>query len=162
MKYTELQVTTNFSFLKGASHPEEIMEQAAALGYRQIGITDVNSFAGIVRAHVAAKNHGIRLIPGVHLELQDGTPLLAYPTNRMGYASLCDLLTTGNLRAEKGECILYKQDVYNHVDDLIFIVLPPIQLEEGWKLTGNFIQDLKEYQNHIASRLYIAAHRRYH
>ena len=111
MKYTELQVTTNFSFLKGASHPEEMMEQAAALGYQQIGITHVNSFAGIVRAHVAAKNNGIRLIPGVHLELQDGIALLAYPVNRKGYASLCKLLTTGNLRAEKGECLLYKEDM---------------------------------------------------
>ena len=64
MSYTELQVTTNFSFLRGASHPEELVEQAAAYGYNEIAITDRNSFAGLVRAHVAAKAKGIRIIPG--------------------------------------------------------------------------------------------------
>ncbi|HSB94051.1 MAG TPA: error-prone DNA polymerase [Flavitalea sp.] len=162
MNYTELQVTTNFSFLKGASHPEEIIEQAVALGYRQIGITDVNTFAGVVRAHVAAKNNGIRLIVGVHLELLNGTSLLAYPTNRKGYASLCHLLTIGNLRAEKGDCILYKQDLYDHCGDILFIALPPIQLEANWKVPDSFISDIKEYKQHLSSCLYIGAHRRYY
>ena len=63
MSYTELQMTTNFSFLRGASHPDELVEQAAAYGYTAIAITDRNSFAGIVRAHVAAKAKGIRIIP---------------------------------------------------------------------------------------------------
>ena len=73
--YTELQVTTNFSFLRGASHPEELVEQAATLGYREIAITDRNTFAGIVRAHVAAKANGIRIIPGCRLDLLDGPSL---------------------------------------------------------------------------------------
>src|ERR1022692_3756602 len=72
MKYTELQVTTNFSFLRGASHPEEMAGQAAALGYTEIAIADLNSFAGIVRAHAAAKKMGIRMIPGCRLDLLDG------------------------------------------------------------------------------------------
>ena len=69
MGYTELQVTTNFSFLRGASHPEEMVEQAATYGYTAIAITDRNSFAGIVRGHVAAKKFGIRIIPACRLDL---------------------------------------------------------------------------------------------
>src|SRR5205809_961926 len=112
MNYTELQVTTNFSFLRGASHPEEIVEHAAALGFREIAITDRNTFAGIVRGHAAAKKKNIRIIPGCRLDLLDGPSLLAYPTNRQAYSQLSNLLTKGNLRAEKGECFLYKADVY--------------------------------------------------
>ena len=81
MSYTELQVTTNFSFLRGASHPEELVEHAAELGYTEIAITDRNTFAGIVRAHAAAKKKGIRIIPGCRLDLIDGHSLLAYPMN---------------------------------------------------------------------------------
>ena len=77
MSYTELQVTTNFSFLRGASHPEELLEQAAAYGYKKIAITDLNSFAGLVRGHVAAKAYGIRIIPGCCLDLLDGPGLLS-------------------------------------------------------------------------------------
>src|SRR4051812_45200850 len=112
--YTELQVTTNFSFLRGASHPDELVEQAAAYGYIEIAITDRNSFAGLVRGHVAAKTKGIRIIPGCCLDLLDGPSLLAYPTNVEAYSQLCSLLTAGNLRAEKGECHLYKADVYQY------------------------------------------------
>ena len=103
MNYTELQITTNFSFLRGASHPEELAEQAAALGYKAIAITDRNSFAGIVRAHAAAKKYGIRIIPACRLDLLDGLSMLAYPTNSKAYSQICNLLTTGNRRAEKGE-----------------------------------------------------------
>src|SRR4051812_39515962 len=104
MCYTELQTTTNFSFLRGASHPAEMVEQAAAYGYREIAITDRNSFAGIVRAHTAAKANGIRSIPACRLDILDGPALLAYPTNKDAYAQISALLTTGNLRAEKGDC----------------------------------------------------------
>ena len=113
--YTELQVTTNFSFLRGASHPDELVVKAGALGYKRIAITDVNSFAGIVRAHAAAKKSGMSIIPGCRLELLDGPGLLAYPCNQAAYSQLCNLLTTGNLRAEKGECHLYKNDVYKTI-----------------------------------------------
>src|ERR1700733_892553 len=104
MSYVELQVTSNFSFLRGASHPEELVEQAAAYGYQEIAVTDRNSFAGIVRAHVAAQKGKIRLIPACRLDLLDGPSLLAYPTNRPAYSLLCNLLSSGNLRAEKGTC----------------------------------------------------------
>ena len=108
MRYTELQVTTNFSFLRGASHTEELVEQAAIYGYDRIAITDRNTFAGIVRAHSAARKKGIKIIPACRLDLLDGQSLLAYPTDKDAYSGLCQLLSTGNLRADKGECHLYK------------------------------------------------------
>src|SRR3954454_10293892 len=104
MNYTESQITTNFSFLRGASHPEELIEQAAIYGYREIAITDRNTLAGIVRAYAAAKAKGIRIITGCRLDLLDGISLLAYPTNKEAYEQLCALLTRGNMRTEKGKC----------------------------------------------------------
>ena len=161
MSYTELQVTTNFSFLRGASHPEELVEQAAALGYTAIAITDQNSFAGIVRAHVAAKAKGIRIIPGCYLRLLDGPGLLAYPTDSNAYSQLSTLLTTGNLRAEKSECHLYKADVFKIAKGLKWIMLPPALLNQSFELEPAFYISLKEYQGVFGNDLYLAAARRY-
>src|ERR1044072_7778933 len=97
MNYTELQVTTNFTFLRGASHPEELVQQAVALGDTQIAITDRNSLAGIVRSHAASKRlENTRIIPACRLDLLDGINLLAYPTNLKAYSHLTNLLTIGN------------------------------------------------------------------
>ncbi|HAC23615.1 MAG TPA: error-prone DNA polymerase, partial [Cytophagales bacterium] len=112
--YSELQTTSNFTFLRGASHPEELVQRAAELGYEAIAITDRNTLAGIVRAHAAAKKHGIRFIPACRVDVQDGPSLLAYPTNIHAYARLSHLLTVGNLRTEKGKCELFRADVYAH------------------------------------------------
>ena len=161
MEYTELQVTTNFSFLRGASHPEELVTQAAALGYKQIAITDRNSFAGIVRAHAAAKINGIRIIVGCRLDLLDGFSLLAYPTNMAAYSQLSNLLTLGNRRAEKGECHLYKADVYKYASDVKFVVLPPGELNELFEFDKSFEIVLKEYYTIFGADLYIAASRKY-
>ena len=161
MSYTELQVTTNFSFLRGASHPGELVEQAAAYGYKEIAITDRNSFAGLVRGHVAAKRKGIRIIPGCCLHLLDGPGVLAYPTDSNAYSRLSTLLTTGNLRAEKGECHLYKEDVYQHAKGMKFIVLPPAALDEAFRFDPSFTASLNEYREAFGSSLYIAASRRY-
>lgn len=161
MNYTELQVTTNFSFLRGASHPEELVEQAATLGYDAIGITDRNSFAGLVRGHVAARTQGIRMIPGCRLDLLDGPSLLAYPTNQKAYSRLSHLLTTGNLRAEKGECHLYKTDVYEHAADTKFIILPPGILDARFQLDPLFEKAVSEYYDVFGNNLYVAVSRRY-
>ena len=161
MSYTELQVTTNFSFLRGASHPGELVEQSAAYGYKEIAITDRNSFAGLVRGHVAAKRKGIRIIPGCCLHLLDGPGVLAYPTDSNAYSRLSTLLTTGNLRAEKGECHLYKEDVYQHAKGMKFIVLPPAALDETFRFDPSFTASLNEYREAFGSSLYIAASRRY-
>src|SRR5688572_21750278 len=114
MNYTELHITTNFSFLRGASHPEELVDQASTYGYSAIAITDRNTFAGLVRAHSAARKTKTKVIPGCRLDLIDGPSLLALPTNLEAYSQLSNLLTVGNLRTEKGQCHLYKADVYAH------------------------------------------------
>lgn len=161
MKYTELQVTSNFSFLRGASHPDELVEQAAAYGYTKIAITDRNSLAGIVRAHVAAKAKGIGFIPACRLDLLDGPSLLAYPTDTAAYSRLSALLTTGNLRAEKGDCHLYKADVYAHAEGIKFITVPPLALNTLFDLDSSFKDALKEYREAFGNDLYLAATRSY-
>jgi error-prone DNA polymerase len=161
MKYTELQVTSNFSFLQGASHPDELVEQAALYNYSAIAITDRNTLAGIVRAHVAAKAKNVKFIPGCRLELLDGTSLLAYPTNKSAWSRLSELLTIGNLRAEKGECFLYKKDVYEHAKELKFIAVPPFGLNAVFEFEDSFKRDLKEYRDAFGNDLYIAASRKY-
>ena len=188
MKYTELQVTTNFSFLRGASHAEELVEQAAIYGYDKIAITDRNTFAGIVRAHAAAKKKEIKIIPGCRLDLLDGHSLLAYPTDKDAYSGLCQLLTTGNLRAEKGECHLYKADVYAQAKGIKFVVIPPDALDQSFNFDprlndsrpndsspsvparvgrgavgqASFEIILNEYREAFGKNIYIAATRRYH
>lgn len=161
MNYTELQVTSNFSFLRGASHPEELMQQASNYGYREIAITDRNTLAGVVRAYAAAKSKGIRLITGCRLDLIDGVSLLAYPTNKSSYEQLCTLLTKGNLRTEKGECDLYKKDVYEHSKGLKFIVIPPASLNTSFDFENDFKNTLAEYAEAFGSDLYIGATRSY-
>src|SRR3954470_8411881 len=104
MNYADLQVTTHYSFLRGASSPEELFSAAALLGIKALGIVDRNSLAGMVRAHEAAKATGLRLIVGCRLDLQCGTSLLVYPTDRLAYARLCRLLSLGKHRAGKGKC----------------------------------------------------------
>jgi error-prone DNA polymerase len=161
MQYTELQVTSNFSFLRGGSHPEELVAQAVALGYTEIAITDHNTLAGVVRAHTAAKASGIRIIVGCCLDLKDGPSLLAYPTNLDGYSRLSHLLTTGNLRTEKGQCELYKKDVYDHKEGILFAVIPHTKLNEHFDYNDSFKQALEEYQQNLKGQLYLIATRLY-
>lgn len=157
MEYAELQVTSNFSFLKGASHPEELVEAAILLGYKAIAITDHNTLAGIVRAHKAANGKDIRLIPACRLELLDGHPLLAYPTNKEAYGLLSSLLTKGNLRAEKGQCHLYKADVYAHAKGIKFIAVPPAVLNSNFEFAQEYISTLQEYKVALGNSLYLGA-----
>lgn len=157
MNYTELQVTSNFSFLRGGSHPQELVAQAAALGYSAIAITDRNSLAGIVRAHMEAKQAGIRFIPACRLDLMDGTSLLAYPTDHAAYARLSALLTLGNLRTEKGKCELYKADVYAHCEGILFIAVPPERLNSRFEFDCDFLNDLAEYKRNFGRAVYVAA-----
>ncbi|MCX2574149.1 error-prone DNA polymerase [Pedobacter sandarakinus] len=161
MSYCELQVTSNFSFLRGASHPEELVEQAAAFGYPKIAITDVNTLAGIVRAHVAARKHDISIIPACHLMLLDGPGLLAYPTNREAYGRLSAMLSEGNFRAEKGKCFLYKKDIYLNQKDILFIAIPPEALTDGSQFSKNFLADLQDYKANLGASLYLAVNKNY-
>lgn len=161
MGYTELQVTSNFSFLRGASHPEELVEQAAKLGYKAIAITDRNTFAGIVRAHAAAKKVGIHFIPACRLDLIDGPSLLAFPTDVKAYSRISNLLTVGNLRTEKGLCDLYKEDVFHHAKGTRFVVVPPATLNQAFEFEPSFKEDLKEYREAFGENLFMAASRAY-
>jgi len=122
--YAELQITSNFSFLRGASHPHELAATAAALGLRAFALTDRNTLAGIVRAHVAAKDAGIRFVVGARLDLQDAPSLLVYPTDRSAYGRLARLITLGRRRAPKGQCWLNLADVLAHGEGQIWIVHP--------------------------------------
>jgi len=123
MSYAELQVTTHFSFLRGASSPEELFSAAALLGVTALGVTDRNSLAGIVRAYEAAKVTGVNLIVGCRLDLEDFPSLLVYPTDRKAYARLCRLLTIGKGRAGKGKCQLFWKDVQEWSEGLIAILV---------------------------------------
>jgi error-prone DNA polymerase len=126
MRYLEFAVASNFSFLRGASHPEELMVHAAHIGIAGLGLCDRNSVAGVVRAHLAKReqNLSLRYHPGARLVFADGTPdILVYPRDRAGWGRLTRLLTLGNLRAEKGECILRLDDLLSHVFGLELIVM---------------------------------------
>src|SRR3974390_1123495 len=126
--YAELSVTTNFSFLRGASHPQELVARADELGLTAIGITDRNSFAGVVRAYDEAKKRKIKLLVGTQLVTTDGFEVLTYPSDRAAYGRLCRLVTTGNLKAKKSECHLTFDEILNVAEDQIFIALPPADL----------------------------------
>ena len=126
MRYLEFATTSNFSFLRGASYPEELMVQATHLGLAGIGLCDRNSVAGVVRAHLVKREQNLPLKyhPGARLVFADGTPdILAYPRDRGGWGRLTRLLTVGNLRAEKGECILTFDDLLTHVFGLELVVM---------------------------------------
>ena len=130
--YAELQVTTNFTFLTGGSHAEELVAAAKALGLCAIAVTDRNTLAGAARMHLAAEEAGLKLVVGARLDLEDsglqdnGAPgLLCFPTDRAAYGRLSRLLTLGQRRAGKGQCRLTLADVAAHAHGQIFIALPP-------------------------------------
>src|SRR5262245_10934739 len=100
--FAELHCKSNYSFLDGASHPEELVARAAALGYRGIAITDECSLAGVVKAHIEAKRHAIKLVIGAEFILTEGIKLVMLAPNRVAYGHLSTLITRGRRRAEKG------------------------------------------------------------
>ena len=130
--YTEFATRSNFSFLEGASHPEELICMTAQLGLAGLGLADRNTVAGVVRAHTARRDIGEqtgaapRYHPGARLVFNDGTPdILAYPETRAGWGCLCRLLTLGNRRAKKGECHLALSDLLEWCAALQLVVMPP-------------------------------------
>ncbi|NIV18574.1 MAG: DNA polymerase III subunit alpha [Woeseiaceae bacterium] len=128
--YAELHALSNFTFLRGASHPEELVETAAALGYEALAITDECSMSGIVRAHTAAKEHGLRLIVGSELKLRSGRKLVALAQNRSGYAALCELITRARRAAEKGSYELTRLAFEDGLPDCLVLWVP----DETWSL----------------------------
>ncbi len=148
-RYAELQVTSHFSFLRGASSCEELFAQAAYLGIEALAVTDRNSLAGIIRAYEAAKATGIRLIVGCRLDLTDGTSLLVYPTDRPAYARLCRLLSLGKNRGGKAKCLLSWPDVLDYGEGMLAVLLP----DAADELCGFHLQHLA---NGFGDRAYMA------
>lgn len=145
--YAELHCRTNFTFLEGASHPEELSLQAAELGYAALAVTDRNSLAGVVRAHVAAKEAGVKLLVGAEVSPVDAPPVLLWATDRAAYGRLANLLTVGRRAAPKGECRLTFHDVAAHAEGLLAGVL----------LRPASVEDCRRYRDVFAVRCYAVA-----
>ncbi len=166
MPYAELQVASAFSFLRGASSPEELAATASALGLSAIGIIDLNSVAGVVRMYDAAKQVGIRLMVGARLSFRDGTPdLLCYPRDRAAWGQLTRLLTVGKGRVPHGDtgeaakatnrCFLRYADLLDHGEGQLLLVVAPDRLDAG------FQANLQRLKADYRGRAYLAASRRY-
>ncbi len=140
--YVELAAASNFSFLRGASHAEELVVRARELELDGLAITDRNSVAGVVRGHMAAKEAGLRFAPGCRLVFMDGTPdIFVWPERRQAWGNLCELLSLGKRRAPKGECHLALEDLMSHGGGLLMAAYPdpnqPVNIKQH-------LQQLKE------------------
>ena len=153
--YAELQVASHFSFLRGASSPDELVLRALELGLGAIAITDRNSLAGVVRAHQAAKEAGMRLVIGARLDFVDAPSVLAFPRDRAAYGRLSQMLTDGKMRAEKGQCRLVRDDLFACGDGHRLILLPDEQPGD------DFVQHLQALRRRFGKALALAAHHLY-
>ena len=154
MGYAELHCKTNFSFLQGASHADELIGRASELGYAAIAVTDTDSLSGVVRAHTAAKQASLKLIVGAEISLKDAPPLVLWAPDRAAYGRLSRLITVGRRRAEKGSCLLYWNDVVQHADGLIAGALPWVSLDSRAEPT---IKALSHVRDHFGSDAYLLA-----
>lgn len=154
--YAELHCVSNFSFLRGASHPEELAERAHELGYSALAITDECSMAGVVRAHEQARKHGLKLIIGSEFRTADGMHLVLLAPNQTAYAQICGLITLARRRARKGKYELSRSDVQNGgLDDCLALWIPPAQplpSHAGW------LRELFPQRCWIAAELHRGAH----
>jgi len=166
MPYAELQVASAFSFLRGASSPEELAATASVLGLSAIGVTDLNSVAGVVRMWDATKEVGIRLVVGARLSFRDDTPdLLCYPRDRAAWGRLTRLLTVGKGRVPHGDtsdaakatnrCFLHYADLLEHGEGQLLLAVAPN------RINASFRENLQRLRADFRGRAYIAASRRY-
>ena len=155
MSYAELQVTSHFSFLRGASSPAELVLQAHTLGLSAIAIADRNTLAGVVRAYQAAKETGLRLVIGARLDFVDIPSLLCFPEDRAAYGRLSQMLTDGKMRSEKGQCRLTRDDLFAYGDGQRLIALPVEQPDAA------FADYLKVLKRRFGRSVYLAAHHLY-
>ncbi|MDD5329714.1 MAG: error-prone DNA polymerase [Sulfuricella sp.] len=147
--YAELHCLSNFTFLRGASHPEELAAQAKALGYAAIAVTDECSLAGVVRAHVAAKEHGIKLVVGAEFRLADGPRLALLATDREGYGNLSQLITTARRAAAKGSYRIERRDLEPGPASCLALLLPDEAAEPG-------LESAHWLAEHFPSRAWLA------
>lgn len=157
--FVELVAASNFSFLEGASHPQEIVLRAKELGLRGIGLADRNSLAGVVRAHTAAKDAGISFVAGARLVTDCGFEVVAYPKDRAAYGRLTRLLTQGNRRAKKGSCFFSFQELLAAQAGQIFILLPP--RSDASRLDDQFTAKAQQLAHKAQGRTYLAARSHY-
>jgi error-prone DNA polymerase len=160
--YAELDITSNFSFLRGASHPDELVYRAAELGHAAVAVTDLNTLAGVVRAHQAAKQASIPLCVGSRLAFTDAPDVLVWAQNRAGYANLCRLLTRGKRRAPKGECHLALADLLESCDGLLAALVPQrIDPAAGDADQARLFTIAAELRDALGDRLSLAISRMY-
>jgi error-prone DNA polymerase len=164
--FAELGALTNFSFLEGASHPHEMVETAKALGHAAIGVADRNSFAGVVRAHVAAKadpqkdgTKDFPFLPGVRLCLTDGCEYLAWPTDMAAWGRLTRLLSQGRMAAPKGECRIDREGLIAHAKGSVMALVAPEDI--GAEFAARLRADAMALHPHLAMPLFCAAAHRY-
>ena len=150
--FAELHCLTNYSFLRGASHPDELVQRAAELGYAALAITDRNSLAGVVRAHAAAKPLGLKLLIGAEVSVQDSSTAVLLCMNRQGYGRLARLLTLGKRRTTKGDCQLHFRDLAEHHDHLLGCVLLDQEHPEAQ------IPELRRWKTVFGDRCYALGH----
>ncbi|MDO1584796.1 error-prone DNA polymerase [Rhizobium oryzicola] len=158
--FCEIGARTNFSFLEGASHPEEMVEEASKLGLHGLGIADRNTVAGVVRAHAKLRDMkaktNLRVQPGARLVFADDTPdMLAFPIDRQGWGHLCRLLSQGNLRTEKGNCLLYRDDLLEWGDQMMLALLPGRNLLANGQARESFPDLLSRLKSRFGARFYL-------
>ena len=124
MMYAELHCVSNYSFLRGASHPEELVKKAASLKYNAIALTDECSVAGVVKAHIAARDHGIKLIVGSEFKFSEDITIVLLARNREAYGQICSLITSGRRRSEKGKYRLSLSDLELTTSECLAIWIP--------------------------------------
>ena len=149
--YAEVAARSNFSFLDGASHPEELVEQAAALDHAGFGLCDTNGLAGVVRAHGAAKAAGLAFAPGCRLRLEDGAEWLIWPADRAAYGRLTALLSAARMAAPKGECRLDFAGLCDAAEGQVVAAIPPVAPAALRRLAGSMRPPMNQPTSLIAS-----------
>jgi error-prone DNA polymerase len=150
MQYVELHCKSNFSFLEGASHPDELVERAAEIGYAGMALTDRESLAGVVRGSTPAKELGLKYIVGSEIHPLDAPPMVLWPTDRRAYGQLCRLISRGRMRAEKGSCELRWSDVVEFSDGMLAGLIPRAKTRSAW---SRFLRT--EFREVFADRGYL-------
>ncbi|MHB0726986.1 error-prone DNA polymerase [Roseomonas mucosa] len=153
--FAELCARSNFSLLDGASHPAELVATAKALGHAGISICDLNSLAGVVRGHVAAKEVGLPYIVGTRLLLTDGSAYLAWPTDRDSYGRLTRLLSLGRMRAPKGTCEIGRDELIGHADGWVMAAIPPALPDAAF--AARLLEDAAALRRRLALPLFCTA-----
>ena len=155
MKYIELHCKSNFSFLEGASHPDELVQRAAELGYQGLAMTDRESVAGVVRGYAPAKDLGLQYIVGTEVHPVDCPQLVLWPSDRSGYGNLCQLISRGRLRCKKGRCELAWNDIIEFNDAIIAGVIPTYSSDSELQLS-RFLRT--KFRDVFGDRGYLLCH----